>query len=48
MAYESQETGVKVRSYALLRRDLISGRVLDDLANEASERSAPLYRDAAP
>ena len=34
-AYKSQETSVKVRAYTLLRRNLVSSRVLDDLAYEA-------------
>ncbi len=31
-----------MRAYALLRRDLVSGRILDDLAKEASERGTSL------
>src|SRR6266702_136425 len=46
--YESQETGVKVGTYALLRRDLVSGRVLDDLVNGVSQRAIGLPAEPLP
>ncbi len=46
--YESQETGVKVGTYALLRRDLVSGRVLDDLVNGVSQQAIGLPAEPLP
>jgi len=46
--YESQESGVKVGAYALLRRDLVSGRVLDDLVNGVSQRAIGLPAEPLP
>src|SRR6266702_440534 len=46
--YESQESGVKVGTYALLRRDLVSGRVLDDLVNGVSQQAIGLLAEPLP
>ncbi len=46
--YESQESGVKVGAYALLRRDLVSGRVLDDLVNGVSQQAIGLPAEPLP
>src|SRR6266581_7975658 len=46
--YESQESGVKVGTYALLRRDLVSGRVLDDLVNGVSQQAIGLPVEPLP
>ncbi len=46
--YESQESGVKVGTYTLLRRDLVSGRVLDDLVNGVSQQAIGLPAEPLP